>query len=199
MATATSAKPSLDSKFDKISANCSEIKFVVFTSSTERKIRHFRVVLVQSRQKMYKKHDPKADFSLQDLWLMCQETWGTVKGTEKIYIYFGTPRLKHSFVLRMTSAVCKFERFSSTYGNFWKRCHCSVVSWLIEINWTISNRRRLVCTQKSCQNQIIVLAVLLICKVICMFWIFFRIFPEVSDPWADQKNRSLWKRDWAAI
>ena len=58
----------------------------------------------------------------------------------------------HSLVLRMSTTVCKFERFSSrnvqllfkesigmTFknkkkGNLWIKCHCSVISELIEVN-----------------------------------------------------------------
>ena len=119
------------------------------------------------------------------------------------------------FVFRMSTAVCKFERFSSMHvlksgierlsitrqKKFLTKCRCGVVFWnYIEINFFLSGRIKLVCTQMTCQNQINVLTVCIIGKVICIWgirfsanqiWFFFRILREVSDPWWWTKGSQL--------
>ena len=119
------------------------------------------------------------------------------------------------FVFRMSTAVCKFERFSSMHvlksgierlsitrqKKFLTKCRCGVVFWnYIEINFFLNGRIKLVCTQMTCQNQINVLTVCMIGKVICIWWIrfsanqicfFFRILREVSDPWWWTKGSQL--------
>ena len=119
------------------------------------------------------------------------------------------------FVFRMSTAVCKFERFSSMHvlksgierlsitrqKKFLTKCRCGVVFWnYIEINFFLNGRIKLVCTQMTCQNQINVLTVCMIGKVICIWWIrfsanqicfFFRILREVCDPWWWTKGSQL--------
>ena len=119
------------------------------------------------------------------------------------------------FVFRMSTAVCKFERFSSMHvlksgierlsitrqKKFLTKCRCGVVFWnYIEINFFLNGRIKLVCTQMTCQNQINVLTVCMIGKVICIWWIrfsanqicfFFRIRREVCDPWWWTKGSQL--------
>ena len=87
------------------------------------------------------------------------------------------------FVFRMSTAVCKCERFSSMHvlksgierlsitrqRKLLTKCRCGVVFWnKIEINFFLNGRIKLVCTQMTCQNQINVLTVCMISKVICI-------------------------------
>ena len=121
----------------------------------------------------------------------------------------------------MSTAVCKFERFSSMHvlksgserlsitrqKKFLTKCRCGVVFWnYIEINFFLNGRIKLVCTQMTCQNQINVLTVCIIGKVICIWgirfsanqiWFFFSGFFERLVILGDeQKDRSFWERDW---
>ena len=116
------------------------------------------------------------------------------------------------FVFRMSTAVCKFERFSSMHvlksgierlsitrqKKFLTKCRCGVVFWnYIEINFFLNGRIKLVCTQMTCQNQINVLTV---CRNTCFgqsdMIFFFGFFERLVILGDEQKDRSFWERDW---
>ena len=125
------------------------------------------------------------------------------------------------FVFRMSTAVCKFERLSSTHvlksgierlsitrqKKFLTKCRCGVVFWNYnEINFFLNGRIKLVCTQMTCQNQINVLTVCITGKVICIWRIrfsanqiwffFFGFFERLVILGDEQKDRSFWERNW---
>ena len=116
----------------------------------------------------------------------------------------------HSFVLRMSTAAFKFEKFSNMYAlillkngfkmtfknmaHFLTKWHCSVVSWLIEINFFHNGFKSY--KIGVYKKDLSYVGSFFICKVIWyQRWFCFGFFQRLVIVGADQKECSLWERD----
>ena len=113
------------------------------------------------------------------------------------------------FVFRMSTAVCKFERFSSMHvlksgierlsitrqKKFLTKCRCGVVFWnYIEINFFLNGRIKLVCTHSlyNWQSNLHMRNTFFGQPDMIFFFGFFERLVILGD---EQKDRSFWERD----